>query len=69
VELPNTVEGLVRVSEMKDDYYMYDEEHYAMIGEHTRKTYKLGEKVLVEVMSADKLLRTTEFAFVDVMPE
>lgn len=69
VELPNTVEGMVRVSEMHDDYYMYDEEHYAMIGEHTRKTYKLGEKVLVEVLAADKLLRTIEFAFVDEVPE
>ncbi len=69
VELPNTVEGMVRVSEMQDDYYIYDEEHYAMIGEHTRKTYKLGEKVLVEVMAADKLLRTIEFAFADVAPE
>lgn len=69
VELPNTVEGMVRVSEMQDDYYVYDEEHYTMIGEHTRKTYKLGEKVLVEVMAADKLLRTIEFAFADVAPE
>lgn len=69
VELPNTVEGMVRVSEMQDDYYIYDEEHYAMIGEHTRKTYKLGEKVLVEVLAADKLLRTIDFAFVDEAPE
>lgn len=65
VELPNTVEGMVRVSEMQDDYYVYDEEHYTMIGENTRKTYKLGEKVLVEVLAADKLLRTIDFAFVD----
>ncbi|MFU0828391.1 MAG: Ribonuclease R [Lachnoclostridium sp.] len=69
VELPNTVEGMVRVSEMQDDYYIYDEEHYTMVGEHTRKTYKLGEKVLVEVLAADKLLRTIDFAFVDRAPE
>ncbi|WMJ87704.1 ribonuclease R [Anaerocolumna sp. MB42-C2] len=69
VELPNTVEGMVRVSEMTDDYYIYDEEHYTMMGEHTRKTYKLGEKVLVEVVAADKLLRTIDFAFVDEKPE
>ncbi|MGB8453348.1 MAG: ribonuclease R [Anaerocolumna sp.] len=69
VELPNTVEGMVRVSEMQDDYYIYDEEHYSMVGEHTRKTYKLGEKVLVEVLAADKLLRTIDFAFVDKKPE
>ncbi|BCJ95679.1 ribonuclease R [Anaerocolumna cellulosilytica] len=65
VELPNTVEGMVRVSEMQDDYYIYDEEHYTMIGEHTRKTYKLGEKVKVEVVGTDKLLKTIDFEFVD----
>lgn len=66
VELPNTVEGMVRVSDMEDDYYIYDEEHYQMIGEHTKKTYKLGQTVKVEVISADKLLRTIDFAFVEV---
>ncbi len=69
VELPNTVEGMVRVSQMQDDYYVYDEEHYTMIGEHTRKTYKLGEKVLVEVLAADKLLRAIDIAFVDEEPK
>ncbi len=66
VELPNTVEGMVRVSEMDDDYYIYDQERYQMVGEHTKKTYKLGQTVTVEVISADKLLRTIDFAFVEV---
>ncbi|MDF2543591.1 MAG: rnr [Herbinix sp.] len=66
VELPNTVEGMVRVSEMKDDYYIYDEEHYQMVGEHTKKTYKLGQKVIVEVMNADKIQRTIDFELVEV---
>lgn len=65
VELPNTVEGMVRVSAMGDDYYIYDEEHYQMIGEHTRKTYKLGQTVTVEVIAADKMLRTIDFMFVE----
>lgn len=65
VELPNTVEGMVRVSEMDDDYYIYDEERYQMVGEHTKKTYKLGQKVTVEVIAADKLLRTIDFAFLE----
>jgi len=65
VELPNTVEGMVRVSAMDDDYYIYDEEHYQMIGEHTKKVYKLGQKVKVEVIGADKLLRTIDFALVE----
>lgn len=66
VELPNTVEGMVRVSDMDDDYYVYDQERYQMVGEHTKKTYKLGQSVIVEVISADKLLRTIDFAFVEV---
>lgn len=65
VELPNTVEGMVRVSDMTDDYYIYDEEHYQMIGEHTRKIYKLGQKVTIEVIGADKLQRSIDFAFVE----
>ncbi|HHT88836.1 MAG TPA: ribonuclease R [Clostridiales bacterium] len=65
VELPNTIEGMVRVSDMSDDYYIYDEERYQMVGEHTKKTYKLGQTVTVEVIAADKLLRTIDFAFVE----
>ncbi len=66
VELPNTVEGMIRVSEMEDDYYIYDEERYQMVGEHTKKIYKLGQKVAVEVVNADKILRTIDFALVEV---
>ena len=65
VELPNTVEGMIRVSEMKDDYYVYDEERYQMVGEHTKKIYKLGQMVKVEVVAADKILRTIDFALVE----
>lgn len=65
VELPNTIEGMIRVSEMDDDYYIYDEERYQMIGEHTKKVYKLGQKVTVEVVNADKLQRTIDFALVE----
>ncbi len=61
VELPNTIEGMVRVTNLKGDYYYYDEEQYIMIGEHTKKTYKLGEKVKVVVDSVDKILRTIDF--------
>lgn len=68
VELPNTIEGMIRVSEMKDDYYIYDEERYQMIGEHTKKVYKLGQKVTIEVVNADKILRTIDFALVEAEP-
>lgn len=61
VELPNTVEGMVRVTNLKDDYYFYDEEHYSMVGEHTHRTLSLGQKMKVRVEAADKILRTIDF--------
>jgi ribonuclease R len=68
VELPNTIEGMIRVSEMNDDYYIYDEERYQMIGEHTKKIYKLGQMVTIEVVNADKIQRTVDFALVEAVP-
>lgn len=69
VELPNTIEGMIRVTSLKDDYYYYDEENYIMVGEHTRKTYKLGQKIKVEVAAVDKLLRTIDFELVEELEE
>ena len=65
VELPNTVEGLVHVSEMDDDYYIYDEPGHRWIGEHTKKIYRLGDTVKVELLSTNRLTRTMDFRFVD----
>lgn len=64
VELPNTIEGLIHVTNMKDDHYNYIEEHYEMVGEHTGKTYKLGETVWVRVIGTDFLQRTIDFELV-----
>lgn len=61
VELPNTVEGMIRVTSLKDDYYYYDEEKYLMVGEHTKKTYQLGERLRVVVAGTDKLGKTIDF--------
>jgi ribonuclease R len=63
VELMNTVEGMIKVSDIPGDCYIYDEPHYQMIGERTRKTYKLGQKVRIEVAGADKLMKTVDFVF------
>ncbi len=65
VELPNTVEGLVRVTDMEDDFYVYDEEKYSMTGEHTRKSYKLGQKVRVEVVDTDKWQKVIDFRLIE----
>lgn len=69
VELPNTVEGLVHVTNMVDDYYYYDEEKYAMIGKDTGKEYTLGEKVWVMVKAADRISKTIDFILVQNMEE
>lgn len=61
VELPNTVEGLIHVNQLQDDYYRFDDEHYELVGEMTRKTYKLGQPIRVMVAGTDKLLRTIDF--------
>lgn len=61
VELPNTVEGLVRVSELHDDYYVFDEKSYQLTGEMRKKTYKLGQPIRVEVAGTDRLTRTIDF--------
>lgn len=65
VELPNTVEGMVHVTTLADDYYYYDEEHYEMRAEHLPKAYKLGQKVRVEVVACDRMLRTIDFELVE----
>ena len=65
VELPNTVEGLVHVTNMYDDHYDYYEERYEMIGEHTHKVYKLGQTVRVQVIGTDRLTRTVDFVFAE----
>ncbi len=62
VELKNTVEGNIPIEEIEGDYYYFDEEHYMLVGEHTKKTYKLGQKLIVRVEDTDKLLRTIEFS-------
>ena len=66
VELPNTVEGLVRVTELKDDFYAFYEESYELVGEVTNKRYKLGQKVRVKVLNTDKIMRTIDFGLVEM---
>ncbi|PRR79472.1 Ribonuclease R [Clostridium liquoris] len=53
VELPNTVEGLVHISTLLDDYYVYDERHLSLVGERTKKIYRLGDEVKIKVDKVD----------------
>ena len=64
VELPNTIEGLIHVTNLYDDHYNYIEDSYEMIVEHTGKTYKLGQTVMVRVIGTSKVERTIDFELV-----
>ena len=61
VELENTVEGLIRFDDLGDEYFIYDEERKMLIGEHTKTTYKIGDKINIRVKDASKLMRTVDF--------
>ena len=65
VELPNTVEGMVRLDSIKDDYYEYEEGKYRVIGRLSRKEYKLGDAVQIEVIGASPELRQIDFVLFD----
>ena len=66
VELENTVEGLIRFDDMgSDDYFVFDEDRRILIGEHTKKTYSIGDKVIIRVKYASKLLRYIDFEIYD----
>ena len=65
VELPDTIEGLVHVTNMYDDHYDYYEERYEMVGEHTGNVYKLGQTVFVRIIGTDRLSRTIDFEIVN----
>ncbi len=64
VELPNTVEGLIAVRNMMDDYYIYDEENMRYIGERTNKVFSLGDRVKVKLIRANIEERNLDFEFV-----
>ena len=61
VELENTVEGLIRFDDLGDEYFIYDEDRKMLIGEHTKTTYKIGDKINIRVKDASKLMRTVDF--------
>jgi ribonuclease R len=65
VELENTIEGLVHISNMLDDYYIYDEKHHSLLGERLRKVYRLGDEVKIKVAKTDIDTRTIDFELVE----
>lgn len=65
VELPNTCEGLIRLQDMDDDYYIFDENTYTLTGEDTGRTFKLGEHVRIIVKDVDFLAKAVNFMLED----
>lgn len=65
VELPNTVEGMVRIASIPDDFYIYHEEAMSLVGKDSGKTYTMGQAVRVKAVHVDKLLRTIDFELVE----
>lgn len=65
VELPNTIEGMIHVSELPGDYFNYIEDIYEMVGERTGKSYKLGQRIKIQVTGTDRMLRTIDFGIVE----
>ncbi len=69
VELPNTVEGMISVHSLLDDFYYYDEEKYVMMGKNTGRIFQLGEKVEIVVAGVDKMTKTIDFELAEFYVE
>ncbi|MFV0466728.1 MAG: ribonuclease R [Lachnospiraceae bacterium] len=69
VELPNTIEGLVHITALNDDYYVFNEETYELVGSATNRRYKLGQKVNVTVTNVDLQMRTIDFELTETLGE
>ncbi len=67
VELGNTIEGLVSMNSMWDDYYIYDEAAHQLVGEASKKIYRLGQAVRVIVEDADVVTKTVDFRLAEGM--
>jgi len=68
VELDNTVEGLIRLSDLTDDYYNHNAAQHALIGERTSKVYRIGDEVKVRVARVTMADHTIDFEMVDMKP-
>jgi ribonuclease R len=69
VELDNTVEGLIRFENMGNEYFAYDDQRKTLTGEHTKRVFKIGDKVTIGVIAADKLTRKIDFKLIDIKKE
>lgn len=68
IQLENTVEGLISLQELKDDYYRYDQQHLILIGENTNNVYRIGQRVLIEVERVSIEDREIDFKLIETYP-
>ncbi|MFQ7235601.1 MAG: S1 RNA-binding domain-containing protein, partial [Enterococcus hulanensis] len=65
IELPNTVEGMIHLNELKQDYFHFIENQLALVGERTRQTFKIGQKVRIKVTKSDPETREIDFELLE----
>ncbi|WP_424768555.1 ribonuclease R [Paenibacillus sp. sgz302251] len=68
IELDNSVEGLIRLSDLSDDYYHFHEQHMILVGERTSKVYRIGDEVKIRVSRVSMTEHTIDFEMVDMKP-
>ena len=61
VQLPNTVEGLIHISTLRDDHYVFNEPTYELIGQHKNRHFTIGQKVRVRLAYVDMATRNLDF--------
>ncbi len=64
VELPNTIEGIIRLNDMHDDYYTFEKEKYRLVGDRTKKMYTLGDKISIRVSGVDLSAKEISFEII-----
>lgn len=69
IELDNTVEGLVRLADMNDDYYIFDENSFTILGERTKKMFRIGDVVRIRVDKVNVDFKEIDFALLDKVEE
>ena len=62
VELPNTCEGLIRMNELQDDYYVFDDKQFQIVGQNTKRVFRLGDSIRIRVEQADINSRRVDFS-------
>lgn len=65
IELDNTVEGLVRLADMNDDYYIFDENTFTILGERTKKMYRIGDVVKIKVEKVNVDFKEIDFKLLE----